>query len=218
MTFAFEGKFDRVSLASLKELVHTAVRNHSGWPPFLTLTRRPYLPAIADGALECWIGPDLDGSFDKPQYHDFWRIAPEGFLFTRRGYQEDSGFKDMVPGKFFDITSPTWRLDEAVLQASYIAQSVKAADANLICHASWSGLAGRRLVSHGNPNRIIRNEYFAAQDAYEATETIALSALPDALPEFVLKILSPMYELFDFFVLPKRLVEEELFFLRKYAD
>jgi hypothetical protein len=40
---------------------------------------------------------------------------------------------------------------------------------------------------------------------------VALDALPDALPELVFAILAPLYELFDFFRLPKRLVEEELF-------
>jgi hypothetical protein len=46
------------------------------------------------------------------------------------------------------------------------------------------------------------------------TESIAVSALPDALPELVFAMLAPLYELFDFFKLPKRLVEEELKSLR----
>jgi hypothetical protein len=35
-------------------------------------------------------------------------------------------------------------------------------------------------------------------------------SLPDALPELVFSMLAPLYELFDFFQLPKRLVEQEL--------
>ena len=53
-------------------------------------------------------------------------------------------------------------------------------------------------------------DYSSTQDSYKATETVLLSALPSALPELVFAILSPLYELFDFFQSPKRLVEEEL--------
>ena len=48
------------------------------------------------------------------------------------------------------------------------------------------------------------------QDTYEATRTVALDALTQALPEVVYAVLAPLYELFGFFNLPKRLVEEEL--------
>ncbi|WOJ88393.1 hypothetical protein RZS28_11155 [Methylocapsa polymorpha] len=36
------------------------------------------------------------------------------------------------------------------------------------------------------------------RDAYEANKSVAVSALPDALPELVFAILAPLYELFDF--------------------
>jgi hypothetical protein len=208
--FAIEGNFERKSLTELSEIIGTVVRNHSGWPPFLTIRRTPHTPRPVDGAVECWIGPEPDGSCDIPAHHDFWRISPEGFLFTRRGYQEDGLFQDMEPGKFFDITSPTLRLGEAVLEASYIANALSATEANLLCHFKWTGLSGRGLTSRGNPNRRLYSHYAAAQDTYQADGTIALSALPDALPELVFRILAPLYELFDFFKFPKRLVEEEL--------
>ncbi len=71
-------------------------------------------------------------------------------------------------------------------------------------------LAGRVLVSHGNPNRIIFGGYGTSQNQCETTATVAVSALPDAHPEVVFSMLAPLYELFVFFKLPKRLVEEEL--------
>jgi hypothetical protein len=64
-------------------------------------------------------------------------------------------------------------------------------------------------------NRLLQNEYRAAQDTYEATQAVALNALPQALPELVFAILAPLYELFDFFPLPKRRVEEELASLQR---
>ena len=213
--FAIDGDFDRVSLAELRDVIQSAVRNHSGWPPFLTINRSPFTPKPVDGAVECWIGPDTDGTYDRPAHHDFWRISPEGLLFTRRGYPEDGGIKGVQPGTSFDITMPTWRLGEAILEAGYIAQALDAGDANLICHARWTGLAGRTLVSRGNPNRLLLQGHRTTQGSYEATKTVTVSALPAALPEVVFALLMPLYELFDFFKLPKRLVEEELAEMRR---
>lgn len=146
---ALDGDFNRQSLSDLRDTFRLAVRTHSGWPPFVNLGRAPYTPKPVDGAIECWVGPDNDGSYDRPAHHD------------------------------------------------------------------WAKLAGRVLVSHGNPNRTMFNGYRSSQDRYEVTETIPVASLPDALPELVFSMLTPLYELFDFFRLPKRLVEEELFSMHR---
>lgn len=210
VALAIDGDFDRKSLSELRDIVRSAVRNHSGWPPFLTLLRDPFRPRPIDGSVECWVGPDIDGSYDKPAHHDFWRISPGGFLFTRRGYPEDGGYRNEPPGTTFDITTATRRLGETVLQGLYIAQRLNARDANLLCQARWTGLAGRHLVSHGNPNRWIAGRSTSAQEQYEASEAVALAGLPAALPDLVHAMLAPLYQLFDFFELRKQLVVEEL--------
>jgi hypothetical protein len=120
----------------------------------------------------------------------------------------------LEPGKYFHITTPTWRLGEAILEGAYIARALNAVDANLIIHCRWLGLSGRRLISRGT-NRLLTDEYVAEQDGYEATQTVALDAIPGALPEVVHALLAPLYELFEFFRLPKRLVEEELASLQR---
>lgn len=210
LAIAIDGNFDRQSLPNLYDTIRHAIRNHSGWPPFLNLSRPPYRPAPVDSTIECWIGPDTDGSYDKPAHHDFWRIAPDGLFFTRRGYQEDGGWNGVKPGTSFDITSTSRRLGEAILEAFYVAQGLKATSANLIITGTWTNLADRILVSHGNPNRTMFNTYKASQNDYSTSATVAIESLPDSLPEVVLSMLAPLYELFDFFRLPKRLVEEEL--------
>ncbi len=136
-------------------------------------------------------------------------------MFTRRGYSEDGFYRGETPGTTFDITTPTWRLGEAILESLYIADALGAREANLLLQSRWTGLAGRRLVSHGNRNRWISGSHTIVQNSYEATETIALSSLPAALPELVYRVLGPLYQLFDFFDLPKRLVEVELGALQK---
>jgi Putative DNA-binding domain len=212
---AIDGTFDKPSLSDLRDTIKSAVRNHSGWPPFLTIDRAPFAPKPIEGAVEFWRGPDSNGSYSIPIHHDFWRISPEGMFFTRCGYREDGGFPDVPSGKYFDITSPTWRLGEAILQGGYIASALGASDANLIIHSQWHGLAGRKLMARGNPLRLFLGDFHAAQGTYVSTQTVALSALPGALPEVVFAILAPLYELFDFYKLPKRLVEEELASLQR---
>lgn len=197
--FALEGSFDRPTLKSMKDIVASSVRNHSGWPPFLTIDRSPYSPSAIDGVVESWLGPDTDGSYDKPSHHDFWRASPDGFLFTRRGYQEDGGIGGFAPGTTFDITTPTWRLGEAILEASYIAQRMSVPDGQLFCHARWTGLAGRKLVSLGNQNRVMMGTYVSKQDTYGVTKGFPVKAVGTSLPEIVWSILSDLYELFGFF-------------------
>ncbi len=190
---AIDGDFDVPTMGQLRETIRTAVRNHTGWPSFLTLDRVPFTPKPIDGAVEFWRGPDNDGSFG-----------------ARRGYREDGADWRLEPGKFFDTTNPTWKVGDAIAQAAYIANALKAANGNLMCHCRWTGLAGRQLISIGNTNRLLLHKYVAAQNTHEATGTLALEAFPAALPELVFAILAPLYELFNFFPLPKRLVEEEL--------
>jgi hypothetical protein len=60
LSMAIDGDFDRQSLSDLRETIRRAVRNHSGWPPFVNLSRAPYTPKPVDGAIECWVGPDND--------------------------------------------------------------------------------------------------------------------------------------------------------------
>jgi hypothetical protein len=91
-----------------------------------------------------------------------------------------------------------------------------AKDADLLIRFKWTGLSGRKLVSVGNPNRVWFNDRYAAHQAeYEAEKAVAIASIYDGLPEIVFDILKPLYSLFDFWALPKRLVEEELRELRK---
>jgi hypothetical protein len=60
---ALDGTFKTQSLSELRHTIETALRNHSGWPPFVTLNRAPFAPKPIDGAVEFWRGPDSDGSY-----------------------------------------------------------------------------------------------------------------------------------------------------------
>ena len=213
--FALEGNFEVQALTDFMNTLRQAVRDHSGWPPFPIMGRDVYRPKIVDGAIEAWFGPDEHGQFAQPPYCDFWRAAPEGFFYTRKGFDEDGRYLGMEPGVSFDITSPSRRFGEILLQVHYVAVAMGASEANVLIQAEWSGLSGRQLVSVGNPNRHTQSGRRAHQNTYTGATTTSVTALIDALPEVVFGVLEPLYMLFDFFQLPKRLVEEELRDMRR---
>ena len=215
--FQILGNFDIPSFKELREIVQSSVRNHSGWPPFVSLAGSEYAPQIVDGSLEFWRGPNTDGAEHTPDHHDFWRISPDGLWFIRRGYPEDGFFDGMEQGKYLDISTPTRRVGEAIMEAAYIARGLGASKANIKCEIHYFKLAGRELVSKGNTNRMLFDEYKNRQDEYNSKSVVAVSQLPGSLPEVVYKLLAPLYQLFGFFSLPKRLVEEELRDLLRYT-
>lgn len=208
--FALEGSFDRQPLSELRATIRSAVRNHSGWPPFVTIPRPPYNPAAVGGTIECWIGPDVGGETGTPNHHDFWRVSPEGLLVMRRGYPEDGKFREVSPGTAINLSTPIWQLGEAILEAHYIANALNARGATLLCQGLWTGLEGRTLVDLDNRGSALREGRTCSQARFESTEQVQLSALPASLPEVVTAMLTPFFELFDFFILPKRRVEREL--------
>jgi hypothetical protein len=161
--------------------------------------------------VESWLGrQDLDGSTEVPSRCDFWRIRPNGLFFTRRGFDEDGRIRSVEPGQYFHYTAPIWRIAEAMLQAYYVSMELGASDANLLGHFRWHGLSGRRLAPF-NATYHLPMDSMAGQNDFEVqAPAIAVARVPDALPEVVYEVLHPLYELFDFFKLPKRVVEEEI--------
>lgn len=204
-----DGRFENKNPAQFRDALRRALKNHSGWPPFVFIEREPYHPRLVDGSIESWHGPDSDGSVDSPAHCDFWRIGLDGSFYIRRGYDEDGGRRGSQPKATFDITTPTWRVGEVLTQIHYVA-TMLAAEGNLVARFKWTGLGGRRLVSVGNPNRLLISSGMAHQEEFETSRAFPLSSLPTALPELVFDVLQPLYYLFDFWQLPKRLVEEEL--------
>lgn len=208
MAFAIDGDFKEVSLHQVAQIVATAVRNHSGWPPFLTIPRPPFTPKPLDGAVQCWMKPETAQTENDPSHNDFWRVSSNGMFFTRRGFIEDSARSGAALGKTIDLTVPIWRLGEGILNASYIAMAMGAADCDLICRTNWAGLRGRTLTS--SSGAYLSLAYEASQDKYSAEEVVSVRSASEALPEIVYAMLRPMYELFDFFQLSKSTVEKQL--------
>jgi hypothetical protein len=80
----------------------------------------------------------------------------------------------------------------------------------------WSGLAGRRLVSMGNPRRQLHNAYLTQQPEYRRRFSVLVETVIEQLPEIADAALRPMYEAFDFFRLPADLAASEIAAWRRH--
>jgi hypothetical protein len=79
----------------------------------------------------------------------------------------------------------------------------------------WTGLAGRTLI-HLEGRRLMFEHYRAQQESFRSNLTVAADQISDALPELVRKLVTPLYELFDFCRLPEALPAEELTRMRAH--
>jgi hypothetical protein len=194
---------------SFLERLRAGVIRHSGWPPFWVPTRAEIQPYPYNDSVECWLGPR--STFQDPEHSDFWRVSRrQGLFFLIRGYQEEEEEgKHRRPGHLFDLTISTWRLGEVLLYAANMAKQFGMLQAEVVLVAEWTGLRGRELT-HLQGTRILSEGHVAYQDKYDTSLAIQADQISDVLPELVHRALHPLYELFDFFQLPMKLVTEEL--------
>ena len=201
-------------LGELNErLAHARRINYTGWPPFLEQFQ--WKPSPIDDHIEAWVGTRTDDDFPRePKYCDYWRASRSGQLFRIRGYTEDSlnGNQYVPSGSIIDITLPVWRIGEALyFAARYLGEFEDIQTVLINCR--FTGLSGR-IISSISPDRYIQTHPCRSSEV--TTETSAtLQQLQENMVEVVHQLLAPFYEVFDFYQLSRRLVEEELTKLRK---
>lgn len=209
------GPMEPIEFSKLLGAVNSATTRHTGWSPFWVPTRDGIKPYVKDGAVECFLGgEDPRRMVDDPAHADFWRVSPTGEAVLIRGFDEDSYPDRMKPGTVFDVTLPVWRIGDCLLQAAKFAAAVGRPDAEIVFSVKWSGLAGR-MMTHVEGRRILPGSYVAQQDTLDRVITVRADQVADSLPEILFELLKPLYALFDFFELPKSLVDEEAQRLRQ---
>lgn len=200
-----------VTPGELREIMaHERVR-HTGWPPWPTRGGEG-IPIVAQGeGIECWLGQN-DPNERQPANADFWRATPQGLFFQLRGYQEDSGETEPdEPGQMLGLVIPIWRVAECLLHAQDMAARLTGEDVNVLFRTGWTGLRGRWLRA---PQRMVLGFNARRWNADEDSITLKLSIesmrIRDNLAEIVWQLLRPLYQRFDFYELPRELVQHEL--------
>lgn len=78
----------------------------------------------------------------------------------------------------------------------------------------WTGLAGRKLASWANRNRLLLGDYTAQQDSVRSETSFYAGEVAGRLPEIARVITEPLYEAFDLFTPPEDMADSELSRLR----
>jgi hypothetical protein len=185
------------------DLLSSAPRK-TGWRPFLVMHSDTARPKNVDGCVEVWLGSD--GS--DAAHSDYWRASRQGQFFLIRGFQEDTvGFPNSsAPGTVFDLTLPVWRVAECLIHAGYMVEKIGTEGAKIRFRFGWEGLDGRHLVAQ---TRFV-DERQSQQADFSITITTDKNEIANNLPEVVGRIVSPLFELFEFFEIPASLPAEEV--------
>jgi hypothetical protein len=183
---------------------------HTGWGPFVQLSRREFEPRILHGNIEAWLGNPVEDRMLRGSAHcDYWYASPAGLFFLLRGYDEDS-IEGTEPGSILDIVLPIWRIGETLLYASRIARTY-AENPRISVRCRFTGLNNRRLGAVERERRFFMDDTRICHDGEVELVTEATAAeMDDNLVEVLHSLLVPLYERFNFFELPLDLVRTEV--------
>jgi hypothetical protein len=197
------------SLSDLRAAMKSAGSiKHTGWGPFVQLTRKEYEPKIVSDAIEAWLGLPAERVMGRPPAHcDFWRADPSGMLVLLRGYDEDSA-DNVKPGTCIDLTLPVWRVGEAILYVGRVAEFF-GADPEIFVRCRFMGLKDRILASVSR-TRLIFDDWRCADPEVSLERRITRAQARDNLVEVLHALLMPLYERFSFFGLSEKMVAEEV--------
>ena len=204
------GDINSIRLSELNQILRDIQGRETGWPVWLYLSSHS-TPYSHENTIESLIEPERspDGA-----HSDFWRASPDGLMYLERGYQEDGLTSSHESGTIFDFTLPIWRISECVLHASRLAQVLSEESILVSMSIRWGGMSNRRLTSWAEPRYFVRGGV-CRTDSVRSRMTFRSDQVESNLHEIVGEMLIPLYEAFDFTVLPESTLLSEI---RKLRD
>ena len=197
-----------LNLGTLKDGLQKCIGRETGWPIGLILNKDGVRPYPHEGCVEVWLA---EAHPDEPDSSDFWKACPNGNFVSIRGLEEDSNrWQKGSPGSSFDFILPVWRVGELLLHASRFVKEFSPEGRSLIITVKWTGLSGRYLTTSSQ-------KYFRVMDRKatqnEVSTTIIIQdafSIITNLAELVEQLTLSLYEVFDFFQIPKQTIVNEL--------
>lgn len=204
IAFSLIGAQPAVTLTELRDrLAMARTIQLTGWPPFLDWEPYPHGQCV-----EAWAGyPAPNRTMDDPSVCDYWRSTMDGDLYTIRGYTEDR-LPAYPAGTVMDLTLPVWRVAESILFAGRFAETFEDAT-EIAVRCRFTGLNGRRLTSVTGSSWPYNRGRSRTNEVPSKT-TIQARRVQDNIVEIVHQLLAPLYEAFEFSVLPEVLVKTEI--------
>jgi hypothetical protein len=193
-------------------LIDASNPRYSGWPVWLDsrgFREKVSKPFVANGVWEAIIPIFAEGWRDSI---DFVRLDPKGKFFLWRAYQEDmkAPQNNIEPLKYFDFSLPVLRSAEAIGVGIAFAKAMgcDSEETQLAFAFKWTRLQGRELVSWAIPNRMLSRGWTAYQDEVISYVQVPLDTPLSALPDFVFQVTEPLFQVFDGFLLNKKVIED----------
>lgn len=210
--FSVTPRIEGLSLTDLSKRIHKCEGNETGWPIGIIMSTQGAAKYPNNGNIEAWLG----SVYKEPESADFWIANPNGSFAVFRGYQEDTpGWKANSSGMTFDFVIPLWRVGEFLRYIHRYIKEFANEEVGITTTFKWTGLSGRYLSSSSgryfNPiHRVSQQNEVVTSITIENIDSIELQ-----LPELVQEITRPLYEIFNFFEVPKETIIKELNEMRK---
>lgn len=209
VTLIINGQTIKHSASDFLRIVETSNPQYTGWPIWLisrNFTNEADRPRFVEGVWEQLIFANMLGLSI-----DFARFDPSGRFYLYRALQEDFNTRPgMPPLTVLDFVLPVIRTAEALAVGIAIAKALgyPGDSTKLAFLFQWSRLMDRRLVSFVERDRYLPPKGPAYQDQLQSYVELPLDTPLSALGDFVERVVTPLFEIFDAFALDKRVFEE----------
>ena len=193
-------------------LLDSSNPHYTGWPIWINsrqFSEAETHPYVFNGVWEALI-IRLDTGWWR-DYIEFMRLDPQGRFYLRRALADDVSKSPQAPTPMtvLDFTLPVLRTAEAFAVGISFAKAMGCypESTQLSFIFRWTGLHERSLVSWADRRRDIISGRKAYQDEVSAFNNIPLDTPLSALGDHVYRIVKPLFEIFDGFVLKRDVVE-----------
>jgi hypothetical protein len=193
-------------------LLDSSNPDFTGWPVWLNssnFSNKSCHPYVFDDAWEALV---ISVGSNWSDHIDFMRLSPKGTFYLLRALQDDTSGNERSPKPLtqLDFGLPILRTAEAIAVALSFAKAMGCSEerCSLSFMFKWTRLSGRLLTNWAQPNRFIFPGNSAKQDEYQTEISVPLETPFSALPDYVNKVVQPLYALFNGFQLSPSVVED----------
>jgi hypothetical protein len=193
-------------------LLDSSNPDFTGWPVWLNssnFSNESSHPYVFDDGWEALV---ISIGSNWSDHIDFMRLSPKGTFYLHRALQDDTSGNERSPKPLtqLDFGLPILRTAEAIAVALSFAKAMGCTEekCSLSFMFKWTHLSGRQLTNWAQPNRFIFPGNFAKQDEYQTTITVPLETPFSAIPDYVNKVVQPLFALFNGFQLNPSIVED----------
>lgn len=189
-----------VGLRDLLRAAESAQVHAFGWPIGVVLTRDDAAPRPrADG-----IAAEIIATISHPSY-DYWALRRNGDFYLLHTLFED-GRRPGANVVYFD--SRIVRITETLLYCRRLYDRLGASPTSQVTiQVVHGGIAGRTLAS-ADPMRHMSMDRKSAEDRVETRVQTTLEGIETELTALVKTFITPLFELFDYFVLSDKVLSD----------